>query len=91
MDCKEALRAADGDMEKAVDFCARKAGETGETDGAEQPRRGSISSYIHTGGKVGAMAEVNCETDFVGQDRRVPGFRQRRGDADYRIEPLLHT
>jgi elongation factor Ts len=74
MDCKEALRAADGDMEKAVDFLREKGLAKLAKRTGRAATEGSISSYIHTGGKVGAMAEVNCETDFVAKTDEFQGF-----------------
>ncbi|BAZ37952.1 elongation factor Ts [Calothrix sp. NIES-4101] len=65
MDCKEALLASNGDVDKAEAWLRQKGialvGNKGERSTAE----GVIGSYIHTGGKVGVMVEVNCETDFV--------------------------
>ncbi|BAZ15018.1 elongation factor Ts [Calothrix sp. NIES-4071] len=65
MDCKQALIATNGDIVKAEDWLRTKgitsAGNKGERTTAE----GVIGSYIHTGGKVGVLVEVNCETDFV--------------------------
>ena len=74
MDCKEALRAADGDMEKAVDFLREKGLAKLAKRTGRAATEGSISSYIHTGGKVGAMAEVNCETDFVAKTDEFQAF-----------------
>ncbi len=65
MDCKEALREADGDMEKAVDFLRKKGLATALKRAGRQTSEGLIHSYIHTGGKIGVLVEVNCETDFV--------------------------
>jgi elongation factor Ts len=65
MDCKDALRAANGDMEKAVDYLREKGLAKLAKRGGRAATDGAIASYIHTGGKVGAMVEVNCETDFV--------------------------
>lgn len=65
MDCKEALTACDGDMEKAVDFLRKKGLATAAKRAGRTASEGTIQSYIHMGGKIGAMVEVNCETDFV--------------------------
>ena len=65
MDCKEALRATNGDMEKAVDHLREKGLAKLAKRTGRAATEGLISSYIHTGGKIGAMVEVNCETDFV--------------------------
>ena len=65
MDCKEALRSANGDMEKAVDYLREKGLAKLAKRTGRATTEGSVSAYIHTGGKIGAMAEVNCESDFV--------------------------
>ncbi len=66
MDCKEALlQKADGDMEKAVDFLRKKGLATALKRAARATSEGLIHSYIHTGGKIGVLVEVNCETDFM--------------------------
>lgn len=65
MDCKKALQENDGDMDKAVDYLREK----GMSDSAKKSSRiaaeGVVASYIHMGGKIGVLVEVNCETDFV--------------------------
>lgn len=65
MDCKEALASCDGDMEKAVDFLRKKGLATAAKRAGRATSEGTIQSYIHLGGKLGVMVEVNCETDFV--------------------------
>jgi elongation factor Ts len=74
MDCKEALRAANGDMEKAVDHLREKGLAKLAKRTGRAATEGSISAYIHTGGKVGTMAEVNCETDFVAKTDEFQAF-----------------
>ena len=65
MDCKEALVASDGDFEKAVD-CLRKKGMSAATKrSSKAAKEGAVAAYIHMGGKIGVMVEINCETDFV--------------------------
>ncbi|MEA1882157.1 MAG: translation elongation factor Ts, partial [Candidatus Marinimicrobia bacterium] len=65
MDCKKALIETDGDLNKAVDFL-RKAGIAKATKkGAREAREGVVFSYIHHGGQLGVLLELNCETDFV--------------------------
>lgn len=65
MDCKKALAESEGDFEQAIDYLRRK----GLSDAAKRTGRttseGIIGSYIHTGGKLGVLVEVNCESDFV--------------------------
>jgi elongation factor Ts len=65
MDCKEALSECDGDMEKAVDFLRKKGLATAAKRAGRATSEGTIQSYIHMGGKIGVLVEVNCETDFV--------------------------
>lgn len=65
MDCKEALSECDGDMEKAVDFLRKKGLATAAKRAGRATSEGTIQSYIHMGGKIGVMVEVDCETDFV--------------------------
>lgn len=67
MDCKEALKAADGDMEKAVDYLRKKGLATAQKRAGRTTSQGQVGSYIHAGGKIGVLVEVNCETDFVGR------------------------
>ncbi len=65
LDCKEALKETDGDMEKAVDFLRKKGLATALKRAGRETSEGVINSYIHAGGKIGVLVEVNCETDFV--------------------------
>ena len=65
MDCKEALAASDGEIEKAIDFLRKKGLATAAKRAGRATSEGTIQSYIHMGGKIGVMVEVNCETDFV--------------------------
>ncbi|HEX7119329.1 MAG TPA: translation elongation factor Ts, partial [Longimicrobiales bacterium] len=65
LECKKALEEAGGDVEKAVDILrARGAAKAAKRTGREA-REGAIGSYIHMGGRIGVLVEVNCETDFV--------------------------
>ena len=65
MDCKEALSACDGDMDKSIDFLRKKGLATAAKRAGRATSEGTIQSYIHMGGKIGVMVEINCETDFV--------------------------
>ncbi len=65
MDCKEALSECGGDMEQAVDFLRKKGLATAAKRAGRATSEGTIQSYIHMGGKIGVMVEVDCETDFV--------------------------
>jgi elongation factor Ts len=65
MDCKEALKESGGEMEKAIDFLRKKGLATALKRAGRETSEGLIHSYIHTGGRIGVLVEVNCETDFV--------------------------
>ena len=65
MDCKKALTETTGDMEKAVEFLREKGIATAAKKAGRIAAEGVVDSYIHMGGKVGVLVEVNCETDFV--------------------------
>jgi elongation factor Ts len=65
MDCKEALKHSEGDIEKAIEFLREKGLAKLQKRMGRVASEGVIASYIHTGGKIGVMVEVNCETDFV--------------------------
>lgn len=65
MDCKEALKVSNGNFDKAVDFLREKGLSAATKKSSRATKVGLITSYIHMGGKVGVMIEVNCETDFV--------------------------
>jgi elongation factor Ts len=74
MDCKEALKQSNGDMEKAIDFLREKGLAKLQKRMGKVASEGSIASYIHTGGKIGTMVEVNCETDFVANTKEFQEF-----------------
>ncbi len=65
MDCKKALQEAGGDVEKAVDLLRKKGLAAAAKRAGKETKEGVVGSYIHMGGKVGVLVEVNCETDFV--------------------------
>jgi elongation factor Ts len=65
MDCKAALAECDGDLEKSIDFLRKKGIATAAKRAGRATSEGTVQSYIHMGGKIGVMVEVNCETDFV--------------------------
>ena len=65
MDCKQALTESGGDMEKAVEFLRKKGLASAAKRAGRAAKDGIIGHYIHMGGKVGVLVEVNCETDFV--------------------------
>jgi len=65
MDCKKALTESDGNMEKAVEILREKGMASAAKKSSRIAAEGIVDSYIHMGGKVGVLVEVNCETDFV--------------------------
>ena len=65
MDCKGALAEANGDMEKAVEILRKKGVASATKRAGRATKEGVVGHYIHMGGKVGVLVEVNCETDFV--------------------------
>jgi elongation factor Ts len=65
MDCKQALTESKGDMEAAVIVLRKKGVATAAKKAARVTSEGSVASYIHAGGKIGVLVEVNCESDFV--------------------------
>ena len=73
MDCKRALLESEGDIENAIDYL-RKSGITkAEKKGSRETKEGVIYSYIHAGGRLGVLIELNCETDFVA---KTDGFKE---------------
>lgn len=65
MDCKKALTETNGDMEKAVDYLREKGLAAAAKKAGRIAAEGLVEAYIHGGGRIGVMVEVNCETDFV--------------------------
>ncbi len=68
MECKEALKEAGGDIEKAVDVLRKKGVAKAAKRSSRAASQGLVESYIHTGNKIGVLLEVNCETDFVARN-----------------------
>jgi elongation factor Ts len=67
MDCKRALQEADGDLKKAAEFLQKQGLAKAEQKAQREVKNGLIDVYIH-GGRIGAMVEINCETDFVARN-----------------------
>jgi len=65
MDCKKALEACSGNQDQAVDWLRKKGIATAAKKAARVTSEGSVGSYIHAGGKIGVLVEINCESDFV--------------------------
>jgi len=72
MDCRRALEQASGDQEKAFHILQQQGLERAEKKSGRVASQGVVDSYLHAGGRIGAMVELNCETDFVVRDE---GFR----------------
>lgn len=82
VDCRNALRQAGGDLEKATEILRAKGLARAEKKASRTAGEGLIAAYIHTGGKLGAMVEVNCETDFVA---RTDEFRRLARDLAMQV------
>ena len=74
MDCKKALAECDGDMDKALSFLREKGLAQAEKRAGRQTAEGIIDAYIHMGGRIGVLVEVNCETDFVARNDEFKEF-----------------
>ena len=73
-DCKKALEETSGDMEKAADWLRKKGITKAGQNQSRVATEGSVSSYIHMGGKIGVLLEVNCQTDFVARTNDFKSF-----------------
>jgi elongation factor Ts len=82
MDCKRALADSGGDLEKAVVYLREKGLAAAAKRSARAASEGQVSSYIHPGGKIGVLIEVNCETDFVA---RTPEFQTLVKDLSMQV------
>ena len=82
MDCKKALIAANGDIEKAIDELRTKGLAKAAKKAGRVASEGVVTSYIHAGGRIGVLVEVNCETDFVGKTEE---FKQLAYDIAMQI------
>ncbi len=74
MDCKEALVASESDMTRAVEFLRKKGLASAQKRAGRATSEGTLAAYIHMGGKLGVMVEVNSETDFVAKNDRFQEF-----------------
>src|SRR6202171_243467 len=70
MDCKKALLESGGDIEKAITWLREKGLATAGKKAGRSAREGAVGSYIHLGGKIGVLVEVNCETDFTARNEK---------------------
>ena len=74
MDCKNALKETKGDLDAAVDYLRKKGAVTATNKGGREAREGVIAQYIAPGGRLGVLAEVNCQTDFVARNEMFRAF-----------------
>jgi elongation factor Ts len=73
-DCKKALTETSGDMDKAIDYLRAKGLAKAAKKAGREATEGAVVSYIHAGGRIGVLLEVNCETDFVARNEDFQGF-----------------
>ena len=85
MDCKRALEESDGNIDKAIEYLRKKGAATIEKRADRATNQGVIEAYIHTGGRLGAIVEINCETDFVA---RTPDFRTLARDVAMQVAAM---
>jgi len=74
MDCKRALTETGGEHEKAVDYLRKKGLAAASKKAGRVASEGMVGSYIHAGGKIGVLVEINCETDFVAKNENFQAF-----------------
>lgn len=67
-DCKKALVEVQGDIDKAIDWLRAKGLSKAAKKAGREATEGAVVSYIHAGGRIGVLVEINCETDFVGRN-----------------------
>lgn len=74
LDCQKALQEAGDDIEKAIDYLRQKGLAAAQKKSGRETNQGLIHAYIHMGGKIGVLIEVNCETDFVARNEEFKAF-----------------
>ncbi len=85
MDCKRALEETDGDMEKAIEVLRKKGAAVAAKRADKATNQGVIEAYIHAGGRIGTLVELNCETDFVA---KTPDFRTLAHDLAMQVAAM---
>ncbi len=85
MDCKRALEETDGNMEQAIEYLRKKGAATAAKRADRETNQGVVEAYIHAGGRLGAMVELNCETDFVA---KTPDFKALAHDLAMQITAM---
>jgi len=85
MDCKRALEETNGDVEQATEFLRKKGAAVAAKRADREANQGVVEAYIHAGGRIGAMVELNCETDFVA---KTDEFKQLAHDIAMQIAAM---
>lgn len=85
MECKKVLQEANGDIEQAKKLLRARGAKVAEKRAGREAKQGVVEAYIHAGGRIGAMVEVNCETDFVA---RTDEFKQLARDIAMQIAAM---
>jgi elongation factor Ts len=85
MDCKRALEESNGNIEQAIDYLRKKGAAVAAKRADRVANQGVVEAYIHAGGRIGAMVELNCETDFVA---KTPEFKQLAHDIAMQIAAM---
>jgi len=85
MDCKRALEETGGDIEKAIEHLRKKGAATAAKRADKETNQGVVEAYIHAGGRIGSMVELNCETDFVA---KTPDFKQLAHDIAMQVAAM---
>lgn len=76
MDCKKALNESDGSIDAAIEYLQKKQLASAVKKAGRIAAEGTVGSYVHAGGSIGVLLEVNCETDFVGRNEQFQAFVQ---------------
>ena len=85
MDCKRALEESEGDLERAQELLRERGLATAAKKSSRATNEGIVESYVHSGERIGALVEVNCETDFVA---RTPDFRDLAHDIAMQVAAM---
>jgi elongation factor Ts len=85
MDCKAALQESNGDLNAAVEHLRKKGAATAAKRADKTANQGVVEAYIHAGGRIGSMVELNCETDFVA---KTPDFKQLAHDIAMQVAAM---
>lgn len=85
MECKRALEETNGNMDAAIEYLRKRGAATAAKRADKVANQGVVEAYIHAGGRIGAMVELNCETDFVA---KTPGFKQLAHDIAMQVAAM---